>query len=227
MFTLLNEMVPSFNPSAFDWSYEQLSGDYPTYYGSGSSSWDIGNVHFIQLNDYPQYTRDFIWDSGLASQTNYHIYKSLDWLESQLTTAQSAGQYIIVNLHDWVDASSDTTTLSTSGKTFQQLLQQYPVSAVFAGHVHYNVGKVGTLTGNDNMTVYIFEDGSVHRGSFLVSRIVGSNLYVWTMQVNHWVSPPTIEVVSGSTTTTVTSSNQSSIFSVAGGYVAETVPLRS
>jgi hypothetical protein len=103
--------------------------------GSLAYSFDIGKVHMIQLQNYPAYSREWAGSSfGFFMMAT--IKNSFAWLEKDLAKARWEGKSIIVNLHD---GGWDKFTMWTDADTkarFYNLLIEYGVSAVFAGHVH-------------------------------------------------------------------------------------------
>ena len=107
--------------------------------GSLAYSFDIGNIHVIQLNNEPTYTTYFETGGGSAvgAKRKFNITSSMAWLERDLTSAKSRGKYTIINLHKpdkWKDESVRL------GK-FTQLIQDKKVIAIFAGHHHRSLGQ--------------------------------------------------------------------------------------
>ncbi len=102
--------------------------------GSLAYSWDVGNVHFVQLHNYPLYQISFV---GVGLRYDLNI--CLNWLERDLQRARAAGKYIILNFHDsnehWGDFLSDEQTRLLTDM-FRRLITQHGVSAVFCGHYH-------------------------------------------------------------------------------------------
>lgn len=98
------------------------------YNGSLAYSFNIGNLHFVQLNNYPLYTVS--WNSwiGGVSREYYNIGPSLDWLDNNLKKAREEGKHIIINMHD--------ADLGKANDRYHEILDKYDVSAVFAGHFH-------------------------------------------------------------------------------------------
>jgi hypothetical protein len=85
---------------------------------------------------------------------------------------------IVANLHDW--GSADVGA-------FRDVLDDFPVSAVYAGHYHANYGRY-TEAGpfSDGKPVPVFLSGSAHYGTMLVSRFTGGKLYVWVLRVDQF-----------------------------------------
>lgn len=119
------------NPSA-NFNIDKSGEQYGQGSGSLAYSWDDGDFHFIQLNNYPTYNVHLDqWDGAW----DLRITKSLDWLEKDLSAAASRGQRIIINLHDANDHFVDNST-SDEKQRFRNMLQKYNVIAVFAAHNH-------------------------------------------------------------------------------------------
>jgi cytolysin (calcineurin-like family phosphatase) len=174
--------VPSLNVHAFDYTVTStpqmgtpsIRNDYA---GSLAYSWDIGNVHFVQLNNYPTYTR--LWQRLLPNTDNwYDISASITWLRNDLLTAAAEGQAIVANLHDW--GSADVSA-------FRAVLEDFPVSAVYGGHYHASYGRYAESGPySDGKVVPVFLSGSAHYGTMLVSRFINGKLYVWVLRVDQF-----------------------------------------
>ncbi len=114
--------------------------------GSLAYSWDLGNVHFVQLHNYPSYTTD--WSNyvslGAAKRKTVNITSSMSWLEKDLAKARNAGKVIILNFHDsyghWGD-NKNATQVAQVKTQFKEMLSKYGVSAVFVGHYHELSGE--------------------------------------------------------------------------------------
>ena len=164
-------------------SYEFPSIETTTI-GSLSYSWDIGNIHFVQLQNYPIYKRD--WSNyvtiGAAKTRTVKITSALNWLKSDLAKARNAGKIIVLNFHDsddhWEDyySSTDVTTLSND---FQSILSTYNVAAVFVGHYHKRLGK---KTPPRRSTMYgstpVFYCGSASQSKYLLVDFNGNQMTV-------------------------------------------------
>ena len=148
--------------------------------GSLSYSWDVGDIHFVQLHNFPTYERQwstFVWTS--MTQKTYVIENALDWLEADLVKAHAQGKKIILNMHDtgehWLMAdggfagANHADRLAMSER-FSDLLRQFPVTAIFAGHYHKLIGPEGVWDGMpDYEGVPIFYSGSTSQSRFLLA----------------------------------------------------------
>src|SRR6185295_6439152 len=80
------------------YKFPELRNDYK---GSLSYSWDIGDVHFVQLHNYPAYVASWNgWNAGAARREFFEITSSMDWLRNDMTKARNEGKKIILNMHD-------------------------------------------------------------------------------------------------------------------------------
>ena len=175
--------IQKLSPRNFD--YQQFD-DYvfpeirTHHVGSLAYSWDIGNVHFVQLHNYPIYERN--WESyvsGDAKRQIYQIKSSLQWLKNDLTLARNEGKIIILNIHDplehWLDASSGQQLCDE----FSKMLVDFQVSAVFSGHIHENIGRIDmTYNTPDFKNVPVFFSGSASQSKYLLVKIDGLQMTV-------------------------------------------------
>ncbi len=179
-------LIKALNPISFD--YRQSIGDYKfpeivnSYEGSLAYSWDQGNVHFVQLHNYPLYERS--WSNYVSSVTadggpgarryNVNIKSSMSWLQNDLAQARNAGKVIVLNYHDadqhWIRFGPEKKPQAQLDE-FSRLLSTYQVSAVFVGHLHEQIGKE---TIPSQPAVYggvpVFFSGSPIRNNYLLVR---------------------------------------------------------
>ena len=163
--------------------------------GSLAYSWDIGNVHFVQCQNFPTYERKWSsYVSGEAKRYSIHIKNSLAWLRNDLAQARRAGKIIILNYHDsdehWRDVDGVAPAKQSAAvKTafgplkekqileFQSILSKYKVAAVFVGHYHKSLGK-----GNPGRFSYgnvpVFYCGSASQSKFLLVSFDGNKMTV-------------------------------------------------
>jgi cytolysin (calcineurin-like family phosphatase) len=172
------------NPISFDY-FERDSYRFPEKrtegIGSLAYSWTIGNIHFVQLNNYPMYQRTFDgYDVWAAKRKIMQIKSALDWLDEDLTKARNAGKAIILNYHDasenWADGY-DANTAAHLKARFSFMLQKYNVSAVFAGHLHKEHGRTFTAPSVYG-TVPVFHAGSVSQGRYLLAQFNGDRMTI-------------------------------------------------
>lgn len=146
------------------YKFPELRTDYS---GSLSYSFNVAvgnnkNVHFVQLQNFPSYTDDWnSWNAGSARRDFYFIKPSFYWLRNDLAQARNRGDIIIVSLHDYHD-----NFIGESVKQFEDIMVEYSVSAVFAGHIHPDCGQVGTI---GSSTIPFFRSGAASYQDYLVA----------------------------------------------------------
>lgn len=104
--------------------------------GSGSYSFDIGPIHFVQLHNWPGYAPTLPTPGdgpGWVPSSS-----ALPWLKRDLAMATKVGLKTILNIHDGDDhfKFGDAAELRT-------VLKGIPVIGVFAGHMHDVAGLRG------------------------------------------------------------------------------------
>ena len=139
--------------------FKNISFDYDTSKRSGSLgySWDKGNIHFVQLNNYPTYAvlLDHFDSKAIV------VKKSLDWLEEDLKKAHKMNKLTILNFHDSDDHFKKATAEEV--KRLDQMIKDYNVMAVFSGHSH----NAGTSAGGVLKNVRHYNSGALFQGDFL------------------------------------------------------------
>jgi cytolysin (calcineurin-like family phosphatase) len=127
--------------------------------GSLAYSWTVGNVHFVQLNNYPTYTTSWSnFRSDRARRIKVEIKEALTWLENDLIDARNLGRAIVINMHD----AHEHFAQGPDRQRFIDMIEKYGVSAIFAGHIHESLGR-GTPVG----TVPMFYCGSSAYSKYL------------------------------------------------------------
>jgi cytolysin (calcineurin-like family phosphatase) len=174
------------------------TGDITT--GSLAYSWDIGNVHFVQLHNFPSYTKSWSGHGKI-----FQIRDAMVWLENDLAEARRSGKAIILNMHDagehWNDSGMPNIT-----SRFKSMLDQYKVSAVFVGHLHSLLGEsttnapasvYGTVpvfySGSPSYQTYLSVEFSRQGQKMTVTPIdakdggvtVGQNIRTWRLKTDH------------------------------------------
>ncbi len=156
-------------------SYYQFPELRTDYIGSLSYSFNIGKVHFVQLQNFPSYTDDWnSWNAGSARRDFYFIKPSFYWLKNDLAIARNRGDIIIVSLHDYHDNFIEPYVTE-----FNEIMIKYGVSAVFAGHIHPDCGKYGTI---GNSTIPFFRSGAASYQDYLVADIDNNQMTVRKME---------------------------------------------
>lgn len=167
--------------------------------GSLAYSWEIGNVHFVQLQYYPLYGRSWNGktdDSLQAERVN--ITSALSWLKHDLAKARKAGRVIILNYHapeNWLAPMTGwiNPTSQSDIDEFKSALTTYHVSAVFAGHIHLNVGK--SISAYVPTEIPFFYCGAVSHQKYLFVHFNGSKMDVQTVVDGEKPAAPTTHVL--------------------------------
>ena len=167
-----------------------ISGPFYNRLYSGSLAWsrDVGDVHFVQLNNEPTYS-DRI--SHPLNPTTFEITDSLDWLEQDLKAARAKGQIILLNMHKpgyWKGSSEQIAR-------FRQIVADYKVTAVFAGHVHEDAG--GFQGGYYFGDVPLFLSGAASQQTYLIASFSKDrkSVTVDLVKGNHWPSRTFVQTI--------------------------------
>lgn len=115
-----------------------FSSDYSeaTKTGSGSYSWDKGDIHYVQLQNYPTYNVEL----DHYVNATIHVKKSIDWLENDLKSAFTRGKATVLNYHDDYEDFKNKTT-SEERIRLERMIKENNVIAIFLG-THIVLGKV-------------------------------------------------------------------------------------
>jgi cytolysin (calcineurin-like family phosphatase) len=117
-------------------------------------SWEMGNVHFIQLHNYPTY-----------KEPDIDIKASIDWLKEDLARAYTRRKWIVINMHDFGgNANGKEADFIDAIRGFE-----YNVVGIFAGHIHEDAGKQGKIRVNDTQIPW-FRSGSMEHSMFNLVR---------------------------------------------------------
>ncbi|EJF75991.1 metallophosphoesterase [Bartonella alsatica] len=146
--------------------------------GSLSYSWDYGDIHYVQLHNYPSYT------VRLKEQfIEVEINKSLDWLKKDLAAADARGKVTIINFHDARAASIDGESFFIRKKNakdlsmFKSIITSHNVKAIFVGHTHYQSycrAKNDKVFGN----IPVYTAGALFNGDYYLIDVKGKNIHV-------------------------------------------------
>lgn len=154
----LLQWVRGIKPTNFDYSYSE-----PLHKGSLSYSVDVGNIHFIQLNNEPTYSNYFETGGNIPSKPKmaFDITPSLDWLRNNLSKARKEGRIIILSLHK-------PSAWARNVPYFPSLLKYYQVTAVFFDNNYNNLGNYTSGYLNFGATP-AFHNGATFAGSYLIA----------------------------------------------------------
>ncbi|MDH5585243.1 MAG: RICIN domain-containing protein [Nitrospirota bacterium] len=148
----VNKLKQRGYPISFDyWETNNTANlsNHRNIHGSLAYSWDIGDVHFVQLNNYPAYSFKTTYGYRVGVHAfDLDIRQSLGWLDSDLARAKSKN--VILNMHQI--QTTERPGCSNPGNKFNPqtpgwdqfmtILDKYAnVRAIFAGHIHHWVGK--------------------------------------------------------------------------------------
>ena len=145
--------------------------------GSLAYSWEVGDIHFVQLNNYPYYSHR----AAASLDWDVQIVSSLAWLYGDLKQARQRGKQIIVNFHQMGDSDKCHFPLPLDGdlesganlpkearqlanKLFADLMNRFRVMAIFVGHQHSAFGITGqtiTYHGKQAMNTPVFKCGAI------------------------------------------------------------------
>ncbi|MBB5074352.1 cytolysin (calcineurin-like family phosphatase) [Bartonella callosciuri] len=146
--------------------------------GSLSYSWDYGDIHYVQLHNYPTYTVNLSQRS-----TSVHIEKALDWLERDLTAADARGKVTIINFHDarpYYDNIDSHFLHPKNAKdlaVFKSIITRHNVKAIFAGHEHIQ----GCCRAPDDKVfgnIPVYTAGALFKGDYYLIEVQGKDVYV-------------------------------------------------
>ncbi|MDE9484023.1 metallophosphoesterase [Xenorhabdus bovienii] len=140
--------------------------------GSLSYSWDFGDIHYVQLQNYPTYQVPRLKDSA----TIVDIEKSLNWLEKDLGEADKRGKATIINFHDGNDHFIYESSESDLNK-FKSIITKYNVKAIFLGHTHhqsYSRAKDDKVYGN----IPVYTAGALFDGDYYLLEVTGKVINV-------------------------------------------------
>lgn len=122
----------------------------------------LDRVLSIQLNNYPDYKVSFETTEGVTTG-RYDIDSSLSWLNNLIEARLDKPVF-----GDWKDREYDFGIVHMHDPTafsrdFARLVTNADVAAIFAGHLHQDMGPYGTL-GN----VPVFLSGSASQRTYLI-----------------------------------------------------------
>ncbi len=178
MMHYMMDHVATLNPISFDYKQSDFLLHSRTYSGSFGYSWDIGDIHFVQMNNYPRYKTNWYGYSFTSARTeSFNIEPSISWLDQDLSLASQRGKYIVLNYHRPENESKHGLSYTynrpdiANDPEYEGILKKYKVSAIFAGHHHR---EIGTFTTYNNLHgkgehLPIFLGGSVPASRYLIT----------------------------------------------------------
>lgn len=154
------------------------------YSGSLAYSKTIDDVHLVQLNNEPTYTRKI---SSVWNPTTFDITSALDWLENDLRLARAGGYSIIINMHKPLEMKD-----ASQQKRFIEMVKKYEVTAVFAGHLHKDGGSSYWL---GNVPMYL--SGATSQQTYLITSFTEDRkqLQIYLVKDNQWQKRELIDTI--------------------------------
>jgi cytolysin (calcineurin-like family phosphatase) len=153
-------------PGKVSFDFSTTPGVFETVY-EGSLAYAVNargldRVLSIQLNNFPAYQVTFETTEGL-SKGRYHIDSSVPWLRHLVETKLEKPPF-----GDWKDRDYDFGIVHMHDPTefdadFARTITNTDVAAVFAGHLHRNMGHYGTIA-----SVPVFLSGSASQRTYLI-----------------------------------------------------------
>ncbi|QEZ70851.1 hypothetical protein D4A35_18115 (plasmid) [Paraclostridium bifermentans] len=165
--------------SHFDIKKDSRIPQLTIYEGSFSYSIDFGKIYAIQLNCYPGMESSFYYSSGLHSHS-YKMTDNINWLENELKLATNQNKSIIINVH-YPDKFSDK---------YKNLLNDYNVKAIFAGHYHKSAGNFSNLG-----SIPIFLSGSASQSTYLIVEYDNKDMNIYLVKNNDWKNKNLIKTI--------------------------------
>ncbi|GAA5102200.1 metallophosphoesterase [Bartonella acomydis] len=146
--------------------------------GSFAYSWDYGDIHYVQLHNYPTYTVNL-----KQSDSVIQVKSALDWLKKDLAAADMRGKITIINFHDanafFPNSSSHFIKPQNiqNLSIFKSIITSHNVKAIFAGHTHYQSfcrSQDDKVFGN----IPVYTSGALFRGDYYLIEVEGKNIHV-------------------------------------------------
>jgi cytolysin (calcineurin-like family phosphatase) len=158
------------------------------YSGSLAYSRDVGDVHLVQLHNEPTYS---VQISHFLNPTTFDIKNSLDWLEEDLKAARKKGQIIILNMHKPSRWQGNDEQI----KRFTRIIEDYKVTAVFAGHLHTRAGRFWQANNFGSVPVYL--SGAASQQTYLIASFSKDRkrLDISKVENNNWPSRRVVDTI--------------------------------
>lgn len=107
------------------------SGFKKYWRGSFAYSWDISNYRFIQLNNYPNFRKEYIWGGFLLPKYGFDVTTSHDFLKERAEDAFLMGMRVVICYHSTFSSTGYDYQYDTK---FNNILANSNVVAIFKGH---------------------------------------------------------------------------------------------
>ncbi len=129
-------------------------------YAVNTPGWE--RVLQVQLNNYPTYEVSFASTEGLRP-SRFDIGSSLPWLKNVLDTHLSVPRYGTPADRAYDFGIAHVHSADGYSEGFGEALAAGHVAAVFAGHLHFRLGRYGSING-----VPVFLSGSASQRTYLI-----------------------------------------------------------
>ncbi len=174
----MRSQVRSLNPTSFDFEEGGLQYQFPLvrkdHTGSLAYSWDVGNVHFIQLHDSLN-TETHRYDSWGGLKNNvFTINDAAEWLKKDLDVAHSAGKKIVLLLRHWDQKSA----------FLESLVRKYKINAIFAYYKTPLDGRYRDVHGANTFLEPVQLGGPAHK-TMMLARFKGKDVYVAMIRIKN------------------------------------------
>ncbi|WP_246464872.1 hypothetical protein [Bartonella phoceensis] len=146
--------------------------------GSFGYLWDYGDIHYLQLHNYPTYTVNL-----KQSDRVIHVKSSLDWRKKDLAAANARGKITIINFHDTNAFFPDSSLHFINPQNaqclsvFKSIITSHNIKAIFTGHTHYQ----STCRAQDNKVfgnLPVYTTGELFREDYYHITVQGKNIHV-------------------------------------------------
>jgi hypothetical protein len=185
MVNYMADKVDQLNATGFDWSvssYYDFPSNRKKHQGSLAYSWNIGDVHFIQLQNFPLYHTSFdAWHWGGADLHHYDIRASIPWLIEALKSATAQNKKIVLNFHmaGYSQGADNQTDWWMFGGPFKEALEKHGqhVVAIMVGHNHHLIDKRAEFVVS-HRTIPVFWNGSAIYQRYLLASFEGDSMKI-------------------------------------------------
>ena len=137
----------SYDVTRYEKNFGQAQGQ-GNVSGSLAYSRDIGDFHFVQLNNYPTYEKNFKrgYKSGISSW-QMRATSPNTWIASDFKKAVNDNKKIILNWHDFYNIYGTQDKTNADYTTLISWLNPYVknIKAIFVAHNHNLIGMDGSL----------------------------------------------------------------------------------
>ncbi|EJF79834.1 metallophosphoesterase [Bartonella doshiae] len=146
--------------------------------GSLSYSWDYGDIHYVQLHNYPTYTVNLRDGNNIIT-----ITRALKWLKKDLAAADRRGKITILNFHDARPYFKDNDShflhpqKAQGLSAFKSIITSHNVKAIFVGHEHRRFfcrAQDDKVFGN----IPVYTAGALFKGEYYLINVQGKDIYV-------------------------------------------------